>query len=1158
MKRDDPLAETINIEGTLLMLDDVTPHVAVPVQAVCGGAVIATALSDEQGRYQFINLEPGQCQLRCHVPDGYIYYGEEKAGESISLRVRQGETLKNIDFRIAPFKKGTWSTYNYLDGLVNNRVSVICLDPDGTMWFGTLGGVSRYDGKEFINFTTEDGLVHNHVVTIHRDPDGVMWFGTNGGVSCYDGKTFVNLTVQDGLVNNDVHTIYRDHDGALWFGTAGGVSRYDGKTFRNLTPADGLADDIVQTIHCDSQGMMWFGTGDVWDGGHGIFRYDGKTVVNFITQDGLPSNRVHAIHCDSNGMLWFGTWGGVSRYDGKEFINLTAEDGLAHNWVTTIHRDPDDIMWFGTFGGGVSRYDGKGFVNLTKEDGLADDRVRDINHTPDGVMWFATWTGGVCRYDEKRFINLTMKDGLADNYVQLIHRDPNGVMWFGTWKGGVSRYDGKGVMNLTTEDGLADNWVWAIHRDLDGVMWFGTYGGVSRYDGKEFVNFTTDDGLVDDVVTASHCDPDGVMWFGTWWSGVSRYDGKEFINFTTDDGLAGIRVLAIHRDPDGVMWFGTLGGVSRYDGKEFINFTTEDGLVHNHVVTIHRDPDGVMWFGTSGGGVSRYDGEGFVNLNTKDGLADNVIPSIHRGSDGVMWFGTFNGGISMYDGAAWVSLDTRDGLAGNTVGSICQDPDGSLWFATDEGITRYRRSTVPPKVYIVSVTTDQTYRDLSAIPAFTPGTRVTIEYSFVDLKTVPEKRQYRCQIQAFRRGLSEGEIDSDWRSPTRETSFDWIPDETGTYTFAVQAIDCDLNYSNPATLSLTVQPDPKFVSMQMELDDLRHEVGRKYHFQDIIGSSTKMKTVRALMERAIDSGLTVLITGETGTGKELVAKAIHYNSPRKDGPMLNRNCGAIPGELVASELFGHHKGAFTGADEDRIGLFEAASGGTVFLDEIGEMPQDAQVHLLRVLDDRKIRRIGGNISQDVDVRVIAATNRDLRAEVEEGRFREDLYYRLSVLSISIPPIRERREDIPVLAEHFLQEYSAEQKKELDGFAPGVLDMLQSHTWSGNVRELQNVINVAVAFAEEGQQIQLHHFPRITEGESLMQAATQAIGQGPLRYREMVNQFERRCIEHALRECNGNRTQAAKMLGIERKYLYEKIKRFHIDIPKNISPQPTNE
>jgi transcriptional regulator with PAS, ATPase and Fis domain len=357
----------------------------------------------------------------------------------------------------------------------------------------------------------------------------------------------------------------------------------------------------------------------------------------------------------------------------------------------------------------------------------------------------------------------------------------------------------------------------------------------------------------------------------------------------------------------------------------------------------------------------------------------------------------------MYDGTAWTSLDTRDGLTGNGVNGICQDPDGSLWFITTGGITRYRRSVTPPGVRIVFVTTDQTYRDLSVIPAFTPGVRVTIKYSAIDFKTIPEKQQYRCHIM---------EIDSDWRKPTKSETFDHVFDQPGTYAFQVQAIDRDLNYSEPATLSLTVQPDPKLVAMQMELDDLRQVASRKYHFSSFIGESAAIQQVHALMERAIDSGLTVLITGETGTGKELVARAIHHNSPRKDKPILDRNCGAIPSELLTSELFGHRKGAFTGANEDKIGLFEAASGGTVQLDEIGEMPQDAQVHLLRFLEEREVQRLGENISRHVDVRIIATTNRDLAEEVTADRFREDLYYRLSEFPIRIPPLRERPEDIP--------------------------------------------------------------------------------------------------------------------------------------------------
>ena len=341
-----------------------------------------------------------------------------------------------------------------------------------------------------------------------------------------------------------------------------------------------------------------------------------------------------------------------------------------------------------------------------------------------------------------------------------------------------------------------------------------------------------------------------------------------------------------------------------------------------------------------------------------------------------------------------------------------------------------------------------------------------------------------------------------------------------------------------ARVSLTIQPDPKLASMQAELSYLRIEVGRKYQFDSIIGGSAAITQVRGLMERAIDSGLAALITGETGTGKELVAKAIHHNSPRKDHPLLALNCGAIPRELLASELFGHVKGAFTGAREDKMGLFEAASGGTLILDEISEMPEDAQVHLLRVLEERVIQRLGERASRDVDVRVIAIANKDLMKEVSEGRFREDLYYRLSVFPIHIPPLRERPEDIPLLAEHFLRDI----ERELGGFAPDVFETLQSHSWPGNVRELRNAVHRAVALAEEGKHIQAYHFPpEITRGESLIHDAIGA-GSG---YSETVKSFQRRFVEQVLRECEGNRHEAARRLKMDRANLLRLIKRLGI-------------
>jgi len=833
------LKNAVSIEGRLLMLDDATPHVAVPVQILSDGEVIATRLSDDRGQYQFVNLRPAQYQVRCQVLGGHVYFGEEKAGEPesqrarkpesrkadkpMSLQIEVGRTHRDIDFCFPPFKKGTWRHYTVIDGLASIHVHDIQQDPDGALWFASCSqnvsdigyGVSRYDGKEFTVFTTEDGLASDRVWTIYSSPEGVMWFGTrDGGVSRYDGREFINFTTKDGLVSNDVWDIHGTPDGIMWFGTyGGGVSRYDGKEFVNFTTEDGLPSNTMISIHQDPDGTMWFGTD-----GSGVSRYDGKEFANFTTEDGLVSDAPIAMHRDTDGILWFGTGypgGGISRYDGKKFVNLTTKDGLPHNRVWDIHCDPDGVMWFAT-DYGVSRYDGKGFVNFTKADGLLDHRMQAIQRDQDGVLWFTTGMGGVSRYDDKSFVTFTTRDGLPDNFVQAIHVDPDGAMWVGAGLG-LARYDKSSIghrapVTFDPEDGFIPSLVSAIHCAPDGTLWLGTGGieeparGVFRYkaDDEEdlsprFVNFTTEDGLADNRIWNVCSGADGAVWFGTNGGGVSRYDGKEFARFSTEDGLAGNHVFAIFSDPDGAIWFGTESGVSRYDGKEFTNLTAANGLVSDVVFAIHRDLDGLLWLGTTNG-LSRYDGEEFVSFTTKDGLAHNWAYAIHCDPDGVMWFATWGGGVSGYDGVAWTSLDTRDGLGDNRVFSIEPDANGDLWFATWNGLTRYRRSRTRPRAYIVSVTTDRTYRELSDIPAITPGRRVTVEYNAIDFKTLPEKRQYRCRIR---------EIDSDWRKPTRSASFDCVFHNPGTYTFEVQAIDRDLNYSEPATVELEVVADPQ-------------------------------------------------------------------------------------------------------------------------------------------------------------------------------------------------------------------------------------------------------------------------------------------------------------------------------------------------------------
>ncbi|MFC1713493.1 two-component regulator propeller domain-containing protein [Candidatus Poribacteria bacterium] len=801
------LEKAISIQGKLLMLDE-TLHVAVPVQVMQEGEVVTGTLSDRSGEYRFINLRPGRYQLRCQVLDGYIYYrspgevsrvtsyGVEFAGGT--LHVENGRTHENIDFRFPPFKKGTWRNYDTLDGLAHNSVTDICRDDDGVMWFATnAGGVSRYDGKEFTNFTAKDGLAYNEVTSIQKDTHGAIWFSTHGGgVSRYDGNEFTNFRIEgaNGLLKSSCCS----DDGKMWFGgNRGSLFRYDDNGFVDLTTEYGLAGHIM-AIHDGSEGDMWFGTAD-----NGVWLYNGKDLVHFMKADGLAGETVKCIYRDPDGVMWFGTDGGVSRYDGKEFINLTTEHGLAGNSVSSIHRDPDGVMWFGT-GGGISRYDGRGFVNFTEADGLASNNVTAIYRSPDGAMWIGTgsWVlgpkgGGVSRYEEGWITDITARDGLVNNHVRVIYHDPDGIVWLGT-DGGVSRYDGKKFSNFTIKDGLADNTVNDICCGQDGEMWFATGGGASRYDGSKFSSIGPDQ----EGVQAVHAGLNGEVWLGQTWSGAYRYDGKKIVKFTTEDGLVNHSIRDFCRDADGFLWFGTWWGASRYDGEEFVNFKAEDGLANDAVLDVYCDPDGILWFGTYDG-VSRYDGKEFVSLTTEDGLSQSIVTAIYRDSDGYMWFGTDGGGISAYDGFAWTSLDTRDGLAGNSVSSIYQDTDGLLWFGTNGGITRYRRSASRPEVRITAVAADQTYLDLSEIPALKFGSRITIEYSATDFKTIPEKHQYRYRIQAFGKSLN-----SDWREPTNSAQFEWTPEEAGAYTFEVQAIDRDLNYSEPVSVEIRVSPPP--------------------------------------------------------------------------------------------------------------------------------------------------------------------------------------------------------------------------------------------------------------------------------------------------------------------------------------------------------------
>jgi Nif-specific regulatory protein len=320
--------------------------------------------------------------------------------------------------------------------------------------------------------------------------------------------------------------------------------------------------------------------------------------------------------------------------------------------------------------------------------------------------------------------------------------------------------------------------------------------------------------------------------------------------------------------------------------------------------------------------------------------------------------------------------------------------------------------------------------------------------------------------------------------------------------------------------------------------------------QRIVGASRALEAALEQVDKVVSTRVTVLIEGETGTGKELFAGAIHYRSPRKDKLFVAQNCAAFPENLLESELFGHKRGAFTGATEEKKGLFEVADGGTLFLDEVGEMPLALQAKLLRVLQEGEIRPIGASSARKVNVRIVAATNRDLEKEVAEGRFREDLFYRLRVFPIRVPPLRERREDIPVLAQHFLERYAREFGRPTSGFSQNALELLARYAWPGNVRELENEIQRAVIEAESELEVtpdMLSTRLRSAAGNAGPAAASEAgsasdeTGQGTLR--EMMDRVERKFLIEILQQHGNNKTSAAKALGITREGLHKKLRAF---------------
>jgi len=346
-------------------------------------------------------------------------------------------------------------------------------------------------------------------------------------------------------------------------------------------------------------------------------------------------------------------------------------------------------------------------------------------------------------------------------------------------------------------------------------------------------------------------------------------------------------------------------------------------------------------------------------------------------------------------------------------------------------------------------------------------------------------------------------------------------------------------------ISLVIHRALEHRKLSLENEMLRRQLKRKYKFDNIVGDSEGMQQVFRLVEKIANTDSTVLVYGESGTGKELIARAIHFNSDRRERPLIPVNCGAIPEELLESELFGHEQGAFTGATRTRIGRFELGNGGTIFLDEIGDMSPALQVKILRVLQEHEFERVGGMKTIKVDIRVIAATNKDLEKNVADGKFREDLFYRLNVIPIQLPPLRNRPADTPLLVNHFLQMYNTKNGHNITGVSPEAMELLSSYEWPGNVRELENMIERIVILKGDGLIEPGDLSEKILAADSGTLHPRVRIPENGISFNTAVTEFERELILQALNRTNWVKNKAAKLLNLNRTTLVEKMKKINL-------------